>query len=84
MDGLIDNEDDLGGEIWVCLGYLIIDQVVGGEMVRHVQDGGGNLCCFPPNHAADLVEVSEHIESFVGGVGPSHFCRRQLLRFDVG
>jgi hypothetical protein len=31
---------------------------------------------FSPNHAADSVEVSEHIESFVGGVGPSHFCHR--------
>jgi hypothetical protein len=55
------DEDNLGGEVWVCLGDLVLDQMVGGEVICHVQDGAGNGCCFSPYHAADSVEVSEHV-----------------------
>jgi hypothetical protein len=84
LDGLIDNEYNLGREVWVCLGDSVIDQMVGGEVVGHVQDGAKTFCRFSPDHAADLVEVSEHVQGFVRGVGTHHICRRQLVGFNVG
>ncbi len=83
-DDLIDGEYSVGGEVWVCLGDLVIDRMVGGKVIFHVRNGAGDLCRFSPDHATDSIEVSEHVEGFVGGVGAPHLSCRQLFGFDIG